>query len=90
MKNTLIYILKVRLQEIISNRIFKFVVVGGIGALYSVCNTGDLSSVDGVYARLFPLGRSGSWIKFCPFSNMWTFNDRSLTLPEIPKKFLTF
>src|SRR5258708_22434866 len=33
LKNIMMYILKVRLQQILSNRIFKFLVVGGIGAM---------------------------------------------------------
>ncbi|MCA9372940.1 glycosyltransferase family 2 protein [Candidatus Woesebacteria bacterium] len=89
MKNTLIYILKVRLQEIISNRIFKFVVVGGIGALIQFVTLAIFRQLMAYTLAYFLSAEVAVGSNFV-LSNMWTFNDRSLTLPEIPKKFLTF
>lgn len=89
MKNTLIYILKVRFLEIISNRIFKFVVVGGIGALIQFVTLAIFRQLMAYTLAYFLSAEVAVGSNFV-LSNIWTFSDRSLTLPEIPKKFLTF
>lgn len=97
-KNTLMYILKVRIQEIMKLRAFKFVMVGGLGALI------QLSSLH-FYRYLIPVNHvpwltafqeatllsiETAIISNFILSNLWTFADRKLTLAQIPVKFLQF
>ncbi len=102
MKNTLVYLLKVRAQEILAMRVVKFALVGGAGAL------SQLLSLQLFRFLLSPF--SGQvWLGFITafsiatflaievavainfvLSNLWTFADRRLTLKEIPVKFLQF
>jgi len=97
-RNTLIYIMKVRIQEIINHRIFKFAVVGSIGALV------QLSSLQ-LYRFLLPdfqhlfftnflvstiLSIETAIITNFILNNLWTFADRKLQKTSIPKKFLEF
>lgn len=95
MKDTLHYMFKLRFSEILQNRIFKFVIVGGIGA-----------SVQLVMANLLPLFISFETmpLKVLPdflaieiavlsnfiLSNIWTFSDRKLDPNQYIKKFLAF
>ncbi|HYD35319.1 MAG TPA: glycosyltransferase family 2 protein [Vitreimonas sp.] len=96
-KNTLIYIFKVRLQEIVNHRIFKFVVVGGLGALI------QLSSLQ-LYRALTGNGGWGlsgfQWATLLSIetaiisnfilNNLWTFADRKLSAIQLPGKFVQF
>ncbi len=89
LKNTLLFIFKVRAQEIINHRIFKFVTVGGMGALV------QLSSLT-VLARLLPFQLAF----FCAIelavlsnfliNNAWTFADKKIVTSALPGKFLQF
>jgi dolichol-phosphate mannosyltransferase len=88
-KNTLIYIFRVRIQEIINHRIFKFAFVGGVGSII------QLSSLI-LWRKAFPfqlaffLAIETSVISNFILNNLWTFSDRKLSLPEVPGKFLQF
>jgi len=97
-KNTLLYIMKVRIQEILKSRLFKFALVGAIGALV------QLSSLE-LYRFLFPefqylfltnylistiLSIETAIISNFILSNFWTFADRKLKKQSIIKKFLEF
>lgn len=97
-KNAFIFVLKVRLEEILNNRIFKFVMVGGMGAFV------QLASLH-FYRYLLPINHVSFLTAFQEatllsietsivsnffLSNFWTFRDRPLTLPQIPGKFLQF
>lgn len=88
-KNTLIYIFKVRIQEIINSRIFKFAFVGGIG---SVVQLGSLV----LWRRAFPyqlaffLAIETAIVSNFLWNNLWTFSDRKLALPQVPSKFIQF
>lgn len=97
-KNTLLYIMKVRIQEILHSRLFKFATVGAIGALV------QLTSLE-FYRFLLPdfqwsilttfllatiLSIETAIISNFILSNFWTFADRKLKKQSIPKKFLTF
>ncbi len=97
-KNTLLYIMKVRIQEIFKSRVFKFAAVGAIGALI------QLSSLE-LYRFLLPnfhylflttyliatiLSIETAIISNFIFNNFWTFADRKLKKSSIPKKFLKF
>ncbi len=101
-KNTLLYLMKIRMQEIMEMRVFKFAVVGGLGA------ASQLVSLQLFRALLSPLGEV-TWFGFItPFSlatflaieiavalnfalsNIWTFSDRKLKVTQIPAKFVQF
>lgn len=97
-KNILIYIFKVRIQEILAMRVVKFGLVGGFGALI------QLSSLQ-LYRQLVP----GSGFSFLSayqlatlfsietaivsnfiLNNLFTFADRKLEMLQIPVKFVQF
>ena len=88
-KNTLLYIMKARLQEIFKNRIFKFLVVGSVGAFV------QLSTLQ-IWRLLFPfqlaffLAIEGAVISNFIFNNFWTFSDRKLQSKQYFSKFLQF
>lgn len=88
-KNTLIFITKVRIEEIITHRIFKFAFVGGVGALV------QLSSLQ-ILRTLFPfqlaffLSIECAVVSNFILNNLWTFSDRKLSISEIPSKFIQF
>jgi len=88
-KNNLIFIFKVRIQEIINHRIFKFAFVGGIGALVQL---GSLM----LWRKAFPyqlaffLAIETAIVSNFLWNNLWTFSDRRLALPQVPAKFLQF
>ncbi len=97
-KNTLMYILKVRIQELMKKRAFKFVMVGGLGAAI------QLSSLH-LFRYLIPVNHVSFLSAFQEatllsietaiisnfiFSNLWTFADRKLTAVQVPAKFLQF
>jgi dolichol-phosphate mannosyltransferase len=87
--NNMIYLLKVRIKEILSNRIFKFVVVGSIGALT------QLSTLQ-LWRIILPFQLANLLAIECAIainfilSNTWTFADRKLKPGQIPSKFIQF
>lgn len=90
-KNTLIYILKVRLQEILQHRIFKFVMVGGLGALVQFVSLAAWRLVlPNLYQVAFFLSIETAVVSNFIWSNLWTFADRKLSAAQIPSKFLQF
>jgi dolichol-phosphate mannosyltransferase len=97
-KNTLLFIIKVRLQDLLEWRLFKFAVVGGVGALV------QLSSLY-VYRLLLPdfsygllsnyltamfLSIETAVISNFILNNFWTFGEQTLKAAAIPKKFIAF
>ncbi len=97
-KNTLLYILKVRLKELSEMRLFKFAVVGALGAFV------QLTSLH-FYRLLVPVDQLGVLTKYqiaylfsvetavvwnFILNNFWTFSDRRLTMLKIPIKFAQF
>lgn len=88
-KNTLIYILKVRLEEIINHRIFKFALVGGIGAAVQLISLGFWRLVF-PYQLAFFLSIETAVISNFTWNNLWTFADRQLKTTQLPSKFLQF
>lgn len=97
-KNTLLYIMKVRIQEIFNSRIFKFAAVGLTGALV------QLSSLT-LYRFLLPdfqyaffsdftlatiLSTETAIISNFILNNLWTFADRKIKKQSILKKFFEF
>jgi len=89
MKNTLLYIFKTRWIEISQNRIFKFAVVGAMGAVVQFVSLALFRKMM-AYSLAYFLSAELAVASNFVFSNLWTFNDRTLTLSQIPKKFLAF
>jgi len=88
-KNNLIYIFKMRIKDIIKHRLFKFAVVGLVGALVQFVTLAlfrNLMYYTLAYFLSAELAVSSNFI----LSNLWTFSDRKLKLVQIPLKFLTF
>jgi len=87
--NNLIYLLRVRIKEIVASRVFKFVVVGSIGALTQLITLQ-------LWRELFSYLVSYILSLICAItvnfilSNMWTFVDRKLKPAQIPIKFVIF
>lgn len=92
-KNTLLYIFKVRFFEILNHRIFKFAVVGGIGFLVQLASLyfyQKLWTNFFNFQLIFFLSVETAIISNFIFSNIWTFADRRLTPKKIPAKFIQF
>ncbi len=87
--NTLGYIMKVRLSQIIEHRLFKFVVTGGTGALVQL-TTLQLYRPLFAYQLAFFLAIETAVVSNFILSNAWTFADRKLKASQIPGKFVTF
>lgn len=87
--NTMRYIMKARISEIVNNRIFKFLVTGGTGTLVQI-----------IALYFYRMGLSYQIANFLSIetaivsnftlSNLWTFADRKLKPIQIPGKFLQF
>lgn len=97
-KNTLYYIFKIRFDDVVTNRIFKFAFVGGIGTLVQLISLA-------LFRFLLP---SFKYFIFSNFlvatllsietaitsnfllNNLWTFADRKLESNQMFSKFLAF
>jgi len=88
-KNSLIFILKVRAKDIMSNRLFKFVVVGGLGATIQFIALFLFSKVTSFLVADFFAIEIAILSNFL-INNSWTFSDRKLRLAEYPIHFLKF
>ncbi len=89
--NNLMYLIKVRIQEIMASRVFKFAVVGTVGAAVQL---GSLELMRKILPFPFVVTNFLS-IELAILSNFllnneWTFGDRKLTLKEFPLKFIQF
>lgn len=88
-KNTLLYILKVRIKELMHHRLFRFALVGGVGAMVQL---GSLQ----LFRRFFPYQFSYFFsvelavLSNFIWSNLWTFSDRTLSAAQVPLKFIQF
>lgn len=97
-KNTLMFILKVRLQELLGNRIIKFGLVGGFGAFVQLLSLqvfryvlpdftiGPISQF--LVATLLSI--ETAIISNFILNNAWTFADRKLQKAQIVSKFAQF
>ncbi len=96
--NNLKYLLKVRLKEIVENRIFKFVVVGGFGAVVQLITLQIFRAVIPPFEWLFFsalnvsnfLAIEVSVVSNFVLNNLWTFADRTIKSGEIRGKFIRF
>jgi dolichol-phosphate mannosyltransferase len=97
-KNTLIYIFKVRIEEIMKSRFFKFAFVGGIGTLIQLTSLTVLRSLIPEFNLLFLtsfllstlISIEMAIISNFILNNLWTFADRKLNPKQIPSKFIQF
>src|SRR3990172_10349416 len=89
LKNILIYIMKLRLQSIFKNRVFKFAVVGGLGALVQLV-TLQLWRQIAPFQLAFFLAIECAVLSNFMLSNIWTFSDRKLKPMQYPSKFVQF
>lgn len=87
--NTMRYIMKVRFQEIVSSRIFKFLVTGGTGTLVQITALYFYRMGLGYQLANF-LSIETAIVSNFTLSNLWTFADRKLKVSQIPGKFLQF
>lgn len=98
LKNTLLYIFKVRIEEIINNRIFKFAFVGGIGTLVQLLSLTILRFLMPEFSFFFLtkfllatlLSIELAILSNFILNNLWTFADRKLKLSQFPSKFIQF
>lgn len=97
-KNTLLYILKVRIREIYYHRVFRFALVGTIGAmiqLFSLHFYRYLVPVNHLswltaYQEAVLLSIETAIVANFILSNLWTFSDRRLAAWKVPFKFVQF
>jgi dolichol-phosphate mannosyltransferase len=88
-KNTLEFILKMRIKEIINHKIFKFVMVGGLGALIQLV-TLELWRQVAPYELASILSIECAVVSNFILNNIWTFADSKLSVKQLPLKFLQF
>lgn len=88
-KNTLLYIIKVRFLELSQMRIFKFLMVGGFGAFVQLA-TLQFWRLFLPYQLAFFLAIECAVVSNFIFNNIWTFADRKLAMSQVPLKFIQF
>ncbi len=88
-KNTLLYIMKVRIQELMAHRFFKFAFVGGMGAAIQLVSLTLLRNVL-PYQISFFLAIELAVLSNFLINNAWTFADRKLKIARMPIKFIQF
>ena len=87
--NNLIYLLKVRLQDLLNSRVFRFAVVGSIGALTQLVTLQLWRLILPFQPANFLAIETAILANFI-LSNSWTFADRKLEPKQIPGKFIQF
>lgn len=87
--NTMRYIMKARLDQIFKNRIFRFVMVGGTGALIQFVSLHFYRQVMPFQLAFF-LAIETAILSNFTWNNLWTFSDRKLSPIQIPLKFIQF
>jgi dolichol-phosphate mannosyltransferase len=88
-KNNLIYIFKMRIKDIIEHRLFKFAVVGLVGASVQFLTLAMFRNFF-YYTLAYFLSAEMAVTSNFILSNIWTFSDRKLKMAQVPLKFLTF
>lgn len=97
-KNNLMYVLKIRFQEIIANRVFKFAFVGALGTVVQLLTLTLLRAILPTFRWLFVttflvatlFSIEAAIISNFVLNNVWTFADRKLHSSQIPQKFIEF
>ncbi|MBP7768239.1 glycosyltransferase family 2 protein [Candidatus Woesebacteria bacterium] len=88
-KNTLVFIFKMRIEEILKSKIFKFAMTGGIGALIQLITLQLFWKVVSYQLASF-LSIEVAILSNFIINNAWTFSDKKITLQEAPAKFIQF
>lgn len=88
-KNTLEFVVKMKVKEILNHKIFKFVVVGGLGALIQLITLQLWRQVSPYEVATF-LSIECAVISNFVLNNLWTFADAKLKAQQIPAKFIQF
>ncbi|MEO8581232.1 MAG: glycosyltransferase family 2 protein [Patescibacteria group bacterium] len=88
-KNTLLYLIRVRIKEIVHHRIFKFVIVGGVGAVIQL-GTLQLFRMFFAYQLSYFFSVELAVLSNFILSNLWTFSDNAISAARIPFKFVQF
>ncbi|MBD3250687.1 MAG: glycosyltransferase [Candidatus Pacebacteria bacterium] len=87
--NNFMYLSKVRLNDLLSSRVFRFLVVGTIGAMTQLISLQLWRMVFPFQLANFLAIETAVLANFI-LSNSWTFADRKLKPSQIPAKFLQF
>jgi len=88
-KNNLIYLFKVRGRELANNRLIKFAITGGIGALVQLLSL-SVWRLFLPYEMAVFMSIETAVISNFLLSNLWTFADRKLRASQYPAKFIQF
>lgn len=97
-KNTLLFIIKARLLDLLKWKFFKFVVVGGLGAIIQLLSLlffrallppFSFGFISDFFVATF-LSIEVAVISNFVFNNIWTFKEQKLEAQHIPRKFITF
>lgn len=88
--NTLRYIMKVRISQLLHSRILKFVIVGGSGAAIQFISLHFYRQAISSFQLAFFLAIETAVLSNFIWNNAWTFKDRKLKPIQIPLKFLQF
>lgn len=96
--NTLMYVLKSRIKQIVHSRFLKFALIGGMGALIQLVALHiyrRILLIPGVwvlseYQVSLLLAIETSIVSNFIWNNFWTFRDRKLKALQIPGKFIQF
>ena len=89
MVTNFVYIMNVRMKEILNNRIFKFLMVGGFGTVVQFIALYLVRRVMSYQLATFTSIEISVVSNFI-LSNLWTFADRKLKAIEVPWKFVQF
>jgi len=97
-KNTLLYIFKIRVDDVLNNRIFKFAFVGGLGTVVQLTTLTLLRLVIPTFKYLIfsnflvatLLSIETAIASNFILNNLWTFADRKLESNQVLGKFLAF
>lgn len=87
--NTMRYIMKSRLTQLLHSRILKFVIVGGTGALVQFIAL-HFYRLSFSFQLAFFLAIETAILSNFFLNNRWTFRDRKLSILQLPLKFLQF
>lgn len=88
-KNTLLFIFKMRIKEIMRMKVFKFAVVGAMGALIQL-TTLTLWRLVVPYVFASFLSIEIAVLSNFLINNIWTFSDTKLQVSQMPLKFIQF
>lgn len=87
--NNIIFLIKIRVEEFMKSRIFKFLVVGSFAAGVQLVSL-EFFRLFATYLVANILSIETSIIFNFISNNLWTFSDRKLKMKEVPLKFIQF